>query len=365
MARELTVDGTRIHDGGECYVIAEIGHNHQGDLEQCKRMFDVAKECGANAAKLQKRDNRAMFTKAMYESPYVHRNSYGATYGEHREKLEFGRPEYEELIRHAKKIGITFFSTAFDIPSADFLAELDMPAYKIASGDLINIPLLRHVARIGKPMIISTGGATMDDVVRAYRVIMPINPQLCILQCTSGYPAEFEELNLRVISTFRERFPDVVIGLSSHDNGISMAPVAYVMGAGVVEKHFTLNRAAKGTDHAFSLTPEGLHRMVRDLRRAHQALGDGVKRCYESEKAPLYKMQKKLVAARDLPAGHILATDDIAIKSPNDGLPAYEFDNIVGMRLAAPLKADDNILYEGLEEVAGRTPVQALGAGAK
>lgn len=362
MARELTVDGTRIHDGGECYVIAEIGHNHQGDLEQCKRMFDVAKQCGANAAKLQKRDNRAMFTKAMYDSPYNHRNSYGATYGEHREKLEFSRAQYEELIRYAKSIGITFFSTAFDIPSADFLADLDMPAYKIASGDLINVPLLRHVAKIGKPMIISTGGASMDDVVRAYRVIMPINPQLCILQCTSGYPAEFNELNLRVIQTFRERFPDAVIGLSSHDNGIAMSPVAYVMGAGVIEKHFTLNRAAKGTDHAFSLTPEGLHRMVRDLRRAHEALGDGVKRCYESEKAPLYKMQKKLVAARDLPAGHVLTVEDIAIKSPNDGLLAFEFDNIVGMRLTAPLKADDNILYEVLEEAADKRPLQAAGA---
>jgi N-acetylneuraminate synthase/sialic acid synthase len=351
MARELTIDGTRICDGGDCYVIAEIGHNHQGDLEQCKRMFEVAKQCGANAVKLQKRDNRALFTKAMYESSYVHRNSYAATYGEHREKLEFGRPEYEALIHHAKAIGITFFSTAFDLPSADFLADLDMPAYKIASGDLINIPLLRHVAQLGKPMIISTGGASMDDVVRAYRSIMPINPRLCILQCTSGYPAEFGELNLRVIQTFRERFPDVIIGLSSHDNGIAMAPVAYVMGAAVIEKHFTLNRAAKGTDHAFSLTPEGLHRMVRDLRRAHEALGDGVKCCFESERAPLYKMQKKLVAARDLPAGHVLTADDIAMKSPNDGLPPYEFENIVGMRLMVPLQADANFAYESLEQV--------------
>ena len=359
MARELTIDGTRIYDGGDCYVIAEIGHNHQGELEQCKQMFDVAKQCGANAVKLQKRDNRTLFTKAMYDSPYLHRNSYAPTYGEHREKLEFGQAEYEELIRYAKSIGITFFATAFDIPSADFLAALDMPAYKIASGDLINIPLLRHVAKIGKPMIISTGGASMDDVVRAYRTIMPINPNLCILQCTSGYPAEFDELNLKVIQTYRERFPDVIIGLSSHDNGIAMAPVAYVMGAGVIEKHFTLNRAAKGTDHAFSLTPEGLHRMVRDLRRTHEAVGDGVKHTYESEKAPLFKMQKKLVAARDLPSGHVLTADDVAMKSPGDGLPAFEFDNVVGMRLTVPLKADDNILFEALEEVAA--PLQAAG----
>lgn len=359
MARKLSIDGFTIDDGSDCYVIAEIGHNHQGSLDQCKRMFAVAKECGANAVKLQKRDNRSLFTKSMYDSPYVHRNSYGATYGEHREKLEFGRAEYEELIRHAREVGITFFSTAFDIPSADFLAELDMPAYKIASGDLTNIPLLRHVARLGKPMIISTGGGTMEDVVRAYYTIMPINRQLCILQCTSGYPAESEELNLKVIESFRQRFPDTVIGLSAHDNGISMALVGYVLGARVVEKHFTLNRAAKGTDHAFSLTPEGLHRMVRDLHRARVAVGDGVKRCYESEKAPLYKMAKTLVAAHDLPAGHVLGPDDIALKSPSTGLPAYEFDNVVGMRLTAPVKGDDAINHEMLEQVASAAPARA------
>ena len=359
MARELSIDSFTIDDDSDCYVIAEIGHNHQGSLDQCKRMFAVAKECGANAVKLQKRDNRSLFTKSMYDSPYVHRNSYGATYGEHREKLEFGRAEYEELIRHAREVGITFFSTAFDIPSADFLAELDMPAYKIASGDLTNIPLLRHVARLGKPMIISTGGGTMEDVVRAYYTIMPINRQLCILQCTSGYPAESEELNLKVIESFRQRFPDTVIGLSAHDNGISMALVGYVLGARVVEKHFTLNRAAKGTDHAFSLTPEGLHRMVRDLHRARVAVGDGIKRCYESEKAPLYKMAKTLVAAQDLPAGHVLGPDDIALKSPSTGLPAYEFDNVVGMRLTSPVKGDDAINYEMLEQVASAAPARA------
>jgi N-acetylneuraminate synthase/sialic acid synthase len=362
MARELTIDGFTINDQSDCYVIAEIGHNHQGDLEQCKKMFDVAKECGANAVKLQKRDNRTMFTKEMYDSPYLHRNSYAPTYGEHRDKLEFSKEQHLELIAHSKKIGVTFFSTAFDIPSADFLADLDMPAYKIASGDTINIPLLRHVAKLGKPMIISSGGCTMEDVVRAYRAVMPINPQLCILQCTSGYPAEFEELNLKVIHTFRERFPDVVIGLSAHDNGIAMATVAYVMGASVVEKHFTLNRAAKGTDHAFSLTPKGLERMVRDLRRTRISMGDGMKRCYESEKGPLYKMQKKLVAARDLPAGHVITEADIGIRSPNDGLPPYEFDNILGMRLTAPLKSDGNFSYDILESADSR---QAAGGRAQ
>lgn len=342
MMRELVIDGTTIADDGDCYVIAEIGHNHQGNLDQCKKLFDVAVDCGANAVKLQKRDNRALFTREMYDSSYDNRNSYAPTYGAHREALEFGRAEYEELIRYAKEIGITFFSTAFDVPSADFLAELDMPAYKIASGDLTNTPLLKHVAKIGKPMVISTGGGDMESVIRAYDTIMPINQQLCIMQCTSGYPAEFSELNLRVVRTFRERFPDVVIGLSSHDNGIAMALAAYVMGATVVEKHFTLNRAAKGTDHAFSLTPDGMRRLVRDLRRAHVAMGDGVKRQYESERAPLFKMAKKLVAARDLPAGHVLTEADVAVKSPNDGMPPYEIDAVIGKALVRPLTRDEN-----------------------
>jgi sialic acid synthase len=347
--RELTIDGTLINEDSDCYVIAEIGHNHQGNLETAKKLFDAAREAGAHAAKLQKRDNRTLFTRDMYDKPYDNENSYGATYGEHREALEFGESEYRELQQYAKEIGITFFATAFDFNSADFLAKLDMPAFKMASGDLTNIPLLRHVAQYGKPMVLSTGGGTLDDVRRAYEAVMPINPQFCILQCTAGYPPEFDQLNLRVISTFREEFPDVVIGLSSHDSGIAMALVAYVLGARVVEKHFTLNRAMKGTDHAFSLEPTGMRKMVRDLQRARIAFGDGVKMTYPTERAPLMKMAKKLVAARDLPAGHVLTREDVAIKSPSDGLPPYELDNILGRAIRVPLGVDANILKEHLE----------------
>ena len=160
MARSLSIDGTLITDESDCYVIAEIGHNHQGSVEKCRELFRAAKECGADAVKLQKRDNRTLYTRAMYERPYDNENSFGPTYGAHREALEFGRAEYLELQQYAAELGITFFATAFDFSSADFLAQLDMPAYKLASGDLRNIPLIRHVARIGKPMILSTGGAT-------------------------------------------------------------------------------------------------------------------------------------------------------------------------------------------------------------
>jgi sialic acid synthase len=348
--RSLTIDGTLISDESGAYVIAEVGHNHQGSVETAKQMFDEAKRCGANAVKLQKRDNRALYTSEFFHKPYEHENSFGRTYGEHREALEFGRSEYQELLAYAQEIGIAFLATAFDHPSADFLAELDVPAYKVASGDLTNTPLLKHVAEIGKPMIVSTGAATLDDVLRAYETVKPINPQVAVLQCTANYPANWDELDLRVIETYRELFPDSVIGLSSHDNGIAMPVAAYVLGARIVEKHFTLNRAMKGTDHVFSLEPQGLRKLVRDLRRVEVALGDGTKRMYASESEPAMKMAKKLVAARDLPAGHTLSEDDVAAKSPGDGLPPYELDRIVGRTLRHPVRADSPLTFELLEE---------------
>lgn len=351
MQRCLTIGSDVIHDDGDCYVIAEIGHNHQGSLQMAKELFRAAKDCGANAVKLQKRNNRTLYTREMYNKPYDHENSFGATYGEHREVLEFGLEEYRDLQQYARDLGITFFATAFDFPSADFLAELDMPAFKIGSGDLTNIPLLKYVARFQKPMLVSTGGGTMEDVQRTYDAIMPINPQLCIMQCTSGYPCAFEEMNLRVVTTYREHFPDIVIGLSAHDSGIAMALVGYVLGVRVIEKHFTLNRAMKGTDHAFSLERPGLRKLVRDLRRARVALGDGVKRSYSSEEAPLYKMGKKLVVARDMSAGDVLTQEDIAIKSPNDGLPPYELENVIGKGTLRALKEDENLSFEDLTDV--------------
>ena len=360
MSRRLTIDGVEIHDAGDCYVIAEIGHNHQGSVEQAKAMLTVAKDCGANAVKLQKRANRTLYTREFFDQPYDNEFSFGSTYGEHREALELGGDDYVELQRYAREIGITFFATPFDFESADFLAELDTPAFKIASADLVNTPLLRHVAAFGKPILLSTGGATLDDVDRALAVVLPLNHQVCVLQCTAAYPSETEDLNLQVITTLRERYPDLVIGLSDHQNGISMALVAYMLGARVIEKHFTLNHAWKGTDHAFSLMPEGLRKLVRDLRRVPVALGDGVKRPLPVEANPLEKMGKKLVAARDLEQGHVLAAGDIAIKSPADGgLPPYELDRLVGRRLRRGLAFEDFVTFDDVEPLSEHAGTQA------
>jgi N-acetylneuraminate synthase/sialic acid synthase len=337
--------------GDECYVIAEVGHNHQGSVEQAKQLFSAAKNAGAHAVKLQKRDNRTLYSKAYFDRPYDNENSFGPTYGLHREALEFGRDEYLELKAHAAEIGIAFFATAFDFASVDFLEDLGMPAYKIASGDLSNTPLLRYVAETRKPIIFSTGGATLEDVVRAYEALAEVNGQLAVLQCTAGYPAVWEELDLRVIATYRSIFTDTVVGFSSHDNGIAMAVAAYVLGARIVEKHFTLNRAMKGTDHSFSLEPVGLQKLVRDLRRTQVALGSGEKRMFPDEVDPILKMSKKIVAARELPAGHVLTREDLAFRSPGDGLPPYEVDRVLGRTLRCPIAEDGTLTFEQLEEV--------------
>ncbi len=348
MSRELKLGNHVVNDESPAYVIAEVGHNHQGKMETAKEMFRQAQACGVSAVKLQKRDNRGLFTEAMFNKPYDHENSFGATYGEHREFLEFDKDQYIELQQFAAELGLDFFATAFDMASVDLLASIDLPAYKVASADLRNIPLLKHIAEVGKPLLVSTGGGTLEDVQRAYDAIMPINQQLCIMQCTCGYPAEFSELNLRVVETYRKQFTDIVIGYSGHDNGISMPVVAYVLGARIIEKHFTLNRAMKGTDHVFSLEPVGMRKMNRDLERARLSLGDGQKVVYASEEAPVVKMGKKLVAARDLPAGHTVTEADIAIKSPGDGIPPAQMDTVVGRTTNAAMARDDAFSVDGL-----------------
>ena len=348
MSRMLMIGSTSVHDESHCYVVAEIGHNHQGSLEKAKEMFRVAKECGVDAVKLQKRSNRTLYTRAMYESPYDNENSFGPTYGAHREALEFEWDEYVELKGYAAEIGVTFFATAFDFESADFLAKLDVPAFKIASGDLTNLPLITYVAGFGRPLIVSTGGGALADVQRVYDAVIPINRQLCLMQCTASYPSEPEDMHLRVITSFRQLYPDIVIGLSDHQNGIAMADVAYILGARVIEKHFTLNRAWKGTDHAYSLEPVGMRKLVRDLRRVRAALGSAEKQPLPIEKKPLFKMGKKLVAARALPCGHVLSAADVGIKSPNDGLPPYQLPVVIGKRLRRELAEDDSILFEDL-----------------
>lgn len=344
--RTLTIDGRVINDDSPCYVIAELGHNHGGEVETAKEMIRMAASCGVDAVKLQKRDNANLYTRALLDQPYENENSFGATYGEHRAALEFGAEEFKACQSVAQARNVTLFSTAFDERSADFLMEIGAPAIKIASGDLTNTALLKHVSTLGVPVVVSTGGGTEADIDRAVSLLSATGVGFAVLHCTASYPVrDFAELNLRCILSLRTRYPDLVIGWSGHDTGIAMALVAYALGARLIEKHVTLNRSSKGTDHAFSLEPAGLRRLVRDLERARVALGDGVKARYLSEDGPLRKMAKSLVAAKALPAGKVLAPGDLVAKSPAGGLPPYLLDALMGFPLSQDMVEDDAVTH--------------------
>jgi N-acetylneuraminate synthase/sialic acid synthase len=308
-------------------------------------MVRACAAAGVQAVKLQKRENKRLYTQAAYDAPYQSENAFGATYGAHREALELSRDDYRAIMDVAAECRIACFATAFDPWSADFLAALDVPAFKIASGDLTNTPLIRHVSGFGKPVIISTGGG-WPEMVRAAHDAARAAPSVAMLQCTAVYPTPWHELHLAVIPGLAQLCPGAVIGWSGHDNGIAMAVMAYALGARIIEKHMTLDRTMKGTDHAFSLEPAGLKKMCRDLGRAFQAWGSREKRALYSEGPAMRKMGKMLVAARDLPAGHVLQADDLAIKSPAlpESVPPFRRGHWVGRVLPMALAADDPLL---------------------
>ena len=292
--RELVIDGRRIADDALPYVIAEVGNNHGGDVQVACDMIDAAAQAGCHAVKFQRRDNQRLYSRELLAKPYDNPHSFGKTYGEHREALELGKDDYIRLSGHAfYHHDIACFATAFDERSADELMEwMRCPAFKLASGALTDHALIAHVARLGKPVILSTGGGTLREVDEAVETLTKHTNQFALLHCTASYPADFAELNLRCIPMLRERYPDVVIGWSCHVHNISMVMAAVALGASIVEAHFTLNRSMKGTDHAFSMEPATMTKLCKDLKRLHGALGDGVKRFYDSEKGPISKMRR-------------------------------------------------------------------------
>lgn len=344
----ITLGGVTVSQNTPAYVIAEIGHNHQGSVELCEQIVVAAAEAGADCIKLQKRENKIQFTNAAYNAVYNSENSYGRTYGEHREFLEFNKEQYNRIKAKANELEMGFCSTAFDIPSVDFLVDVGVDYIKIASGDIVNIPLLKYASATGLPMVVSTGAATLDEVDAAVDSLRTGKSEFALLQCTSGYPAVHEELNINVIQTYRNRYPDTIIGFSSHENGTTMPVVAYAMGARIIEKHFTTDRTMKGTDQAFSLSPSGMRRMCKDLKNAHLALGDGRKCVYDSERGHIKKQRKSIVAARPIKTGETIDASMLAFKVPNEGLLPYEINQIIGQVAKVDMAEDHYIQFADL-----------------
>ncbi|TDN93148.1 N-acetylneuraminate synthase family protein [Microbacterium sp. BK668] len=282
--------GTRVIGGGRpAYVIAEIGLNHNGDVELAKRLIDLAADAGADAVKFQKRTPELATPEHMRDLP--RETPWGTmSYLDYRRRVEFGRDEYIEISDHALLRGLEWFASPWDAPSVAFLEDLGVVAHKVASASVTDVELLEALRETGKPVILSTGMSTIEQIDRAIDVLG--TDRLVLMHATSTYPMEPEEANLRVIPVLRERYPGVPVGYSGHERGLQISLAAVALGAVAIERHITLDRTMWGSDHAASLEPTGLQHLVRDIRVIEAALGDGVKRVFPGELAPMAKLRR-------------------------------------------------------------------------
>jgi len=288
----VKIGGEMVGDGYPCCVVAEIGINHNGDVEIAKKLIDMAEAVGCNAVKFQKRTIDVVYTPEELAKP--RENPFGPTNGDLKRGLEFDLDEYREIDRYCKEIGITWFASCWDEGSVDFIDQFMPPCYKIASASLTDDNLLRHHRAKGRPIILSTGMSTLEQVDHAVDVLG--THDLIILQATSTYPSDYSQLDLRVIPEFRKRY-GVPVGYSGHETGIPSSVAAVAIGACMVERHITLERAMWGSDHAASLGPSGISRLVRDIRLVEMSMGGSIKRVFEQEK-PLIKKLRRVDAVR-------------------------------------------------------------------
>ena len=333
------------------YVIAEIGHNHQGDFNKAEELIKLAKETGANCVKFQKKDVDNLYTKKMLNSFYTSPDSFGETYGQHKKHLEFSIEQMKELKEYAEQLGLDFLCTAFDFNSADQLNTIGVQGYKVGSCDLINTPLICYIASFLKPVFLSTGASIIPEIDKAIEAIERYHSNYVLFHCISSYPCEYKQLNLSFIGKLLCRYPNAVIGYSGHESGILAPIIGYMLGATVFEKHFTFNHAAKGTDHKFSLEPHGMHSLVRDLHRISESLGDGEKGLQEWELAARKKLGKSLYVYGNVHSGDTISLENVSIKAPGvDGIAPYELDNILGKRYNRDMIEEEPITWDVIND---------------
>ena len=283
----VRIDNKQLRPGHPCYVIAEIGINHNGDIDLAKRLISVAVAAGCDAVKFQKRTVDIVYTEKELSQPRP--NPFGETNGDLKRGLEFAKEDYEEISTFCKQVKIGCFVSPWDEASVDFIERFNPPVYKIASASLTDDSLLRHIRQTGKPIIASTGMSTYEEIDHAVEVLGKNN--LILMHTTSTYPAKYEQLNLRAIPAMIERY-DIPVGYSGHETGIPTSVAAAVLGACCVERHITMDRAMWGSDQAASLEPNGISRLVRDIRLCEQSMGDGIKRVYEEEIPVMRKLRR-------------------------------------------------------------------------
>lgn len=338
--KAIQINERWIGSGYPCFVIAEAGVNHNGDINLAKQLIDVASEVGADAIKFQTFKADRLVTRDAPKADYQRQTtSTQESQFEMLQRLELSEAAHAELVEYCKKRNLLFMSTPFDEESADLLEDLGVPVYKIPSGEITNIPYLNHVASKGKPLIVSTGMAYLGEVEKTVRTIEATgNSRFVLLHCVSNYPAAPEDINLSAMKTMATAF-NVPVGYSDHTEGLEIAFASVAMGACVLEKHFTLDRDLPGPDHRASIEPEQFAALVQGIRAIEAAMGDGRKQPAASEANTASVARKSLVAATDLQAGTVITEEMIAIRRPGTGLLPELYPMLIGRKLTVDVKS--------------------------
>lgn len=338
----VELSNIRIGEEYPTQLIGEIGQNHNGSMENAKKLIDMCHACNIKLVKFQKRDIATEFTEDAYNKPYINPNSFGKTYGEHREFLELNKEQHLELKKYANSKGLIYFCTPCDIPSLKIMEEIECPFYKVASRDITNIPLLEELGKIKKSVIISTGMAEYEDIDLALKTLnLPTN-KVIIMQCTSEYPCPPKNCNLNVITTFKRKYNNI-IGFSDHSSGILAPVIADVLGAKIIEKHITLARSMKGTDQSGSLEYEGLFKLQKYISTIPQMLGSNEKVVKENIRLNKNKLMKSITSKIDITKGTILTEDMICLKCPGNGILWKKKDIIIGKKANINISKDKTL----------------------
>lgn len=346
----IDIAGRPVGDGHPCFVIAEAGVNHNGSPDLARQLIDAAAEAGADAVKFQSFHAEVLATASAPKAPYqVETTGAAGTQLEMLRALELDGTVFADLCGYCETRRIRFLSTPFDEESADMLAGLGVPAFKISSGELTNVQLLAHVARFGKPLIVSTGMASMSEVETAVRTVRAAGgTQLALLQCVSSYPAAPRDVNLRAMATLRATF-GCPTGYSDHTDGIAVGLAAAALGACIIEKHLTLDRRMPGPDHRASLEPDAFRAFVTAIRDVEASLGDGCKRPVASEEAVALAARRSLVAARPIPQGTVLTASMLVARRPGHGITPAALADVVGRQTRRAIEAGSVLTWEMLQ----------------
>jgi len=345
----ITIGKRHIGPGQPCFIIAEIGQNHQGDVYTASRMVQIAEKSGVDAIKFCKRDIASELTPEAFNKPYENEHSFGRTYGEHRLALELSVEQYQHLAaRHAYNNNRSIlFSTACDQKSVDDLELVGFPLYKVASRDLDNIPLLERIAQTRKPVILSSGMATLKEIADAVNAVLRYHDQIVLMHCTSEYPTPIDHVNLRCIETMRNEF-HLPVGLSDHTPGIRTSVAAVAMGACAIEKHFTLARSMRGRDHAASLEPKGLALLVEWVRDIERAMGDGIKTPAPGTVESRQRLGRSLVARVPIRTGEQIEQGMLELRCPGDGYKWADRAEVIGRVAARDILTGEKLSLEML-----------------